>query len=342
MILLFGMVFHFFVDALCGSALLGCVVEDNPENAFQLVFLYNLLAFATQIFTGWLADKVKHDRWLWHLSIVMVVSGATGALEQPWLAIVLLGLGNSLFHVSAGREIIRRHTHTGHGKARELGLFVAPGALGIGLGCLFPMELWMVSLAGIFLTFCLFCWLWPDGTPETPMAENESKHAEFQHIMAAGMMTFCVFCRAAAGFCGPSPWKNSAWLSVLCFLLVMVGKMVGGFMGDRYGHWRIGVGALAVSWLLFAFGGESIVLALSAQFIANLLMAITLYVLVKLYPASPGLMFGLTAAVLFPGALMQFLPNHTTIFSIAYLLACVSFGIAWRICTKQLGDKCLC
>ena len=135
--LIFAMIFHFLVDALCGSTMLGCVVEDLPEKAFELVMLYNALAFATQVFTGWLADKLKHDRWLWLASIVILVSGATGALKLPWLATVLLGLGNSLFHVSAGREVIRRYAYKGKGRAFELGLFVAPGALGIGFGCIF-------------------------------------------------------------------------------------------------------------------------------------------------------------------------------------------------------------
>ena len=56
--LIFAMIFHFLVDALCGSTMLGCVVEDLPEKAFELVMLYNALAFATQVFTGWLADKL--------------------------------------------------------------------------------------------------------------------------------------------------------------------------------------------------------------------------------------------------------------------------------------------
>ena len=100
MMLAFAMIFHFLVDALCGSTMLWHVVEDLPEKAFELVILYNALAFATQILTGWLADRVKHDRWLWLVSIVLLISGAMGALSMPWLATVLLGLGNSLFHVN--------------------------------------------------------------------------------------------------------------------------------------------------------------------------------------------------------------------------------------------------
>ncbi|MBR5839482.1 MAG: hypothetical protein IKZ84_13135, partial [Victivallales bacterium] len=126
--LAFAMIFHFLVDALCGSTMLWHVVEDLPDKAFELVMLYNALAFATQVFIGLLADRVKHDRWLWLVSIVLLISGATGALSWPWLATILLGLGNSLFHVSAGREVIRHYAHRRKGKACELGLFVAPGA----------------------------------------------------------------------------------------------------------------------------------------------------------------------------------------------------------------------
>ena len=332
--LIFAMIFHFLVDALCGSTMLGCVVEDLPEKAFELVMLYNALAFATQVFTGWLADKLKHDRLLWLVSIVIVVSGATGALKTPWLATVLLGLGNSLFHVSAGREVIRHYAHRGKGRACELGLFVAPGALGIGLGCMFPMELYMISLGGFFLTMSPFLWIWPLETPETEAVEK-SESIDVQSLLAAAVMTFCVFCRAASGFCTEAPWKASTALTILCFVLVMGGKMAGGLAGDRCGHWLTGIAALAVSWALFAFGGKNVVVGLSAQFIANLMMAITLYILVRLFPSSPGLMFGLAAAVLFPGSLMQMLPNHGFIFNVAYLLAAISFGIAWWLCHKR-------
>ena len=334
MMLAFAMIFHFLVDALCGATMMGCVVHDLPGKAFELVMLYNALAFATQVFTGWLADKVKHDRWLWIASTGLLITGATGALNLPWLATVLLGLGNSLFHVSAGREVIRHYAHRVKGRACELGLFVAPGALGIGLGCMFPTELYIISLGGFFLALIPFLWIWPAETPETEAVEK-SEPFDIQCLLAAIVMTFCVFCRAASGFCTEAPWKASTTLSILCFVLVMGGKMAGGFAGDRCGHWMTGIAALAVSWALFAFGGGNIVVGLSAQFIANLMMAITLYILVRLYPSSPGLMFGLAAAVLFPGSLMQLLPNHGMIFNIAYLLAAISFGVAWWLCHKR-------
>ncbi|MCR5381858.1 MAG: hypothetical protein K6G44_12815 [Lentisphaeria bacterium] len=333
--LVFAMIFHFLVDALCGSTMMWHVVKDLPEKAFELVMLYNALAFATQILTGWLADKVKHDRWLWIASIGLLMTGAIEAINlPPWLATVLLGLGNSLFHVSAGREVIRRYAHKGKGRACELGLFVAPGALGIGLGCMFPTELYIISLGGFWLTLTPFLWIWPKETPETEVVEK-SKQVDIQCLLAALVMTFCVFCRAASGFCAEAPWKASTALSILCFMLVMGGKMAGGFAGDRCGHWVTGIAALAISWALFAFGDGNVVVGLSAQFIANLIMAITLYILVKLYPSSPGLMFGLAAAVLFPGSLMQLLPNHRMIFNIAYLLAAISFGVAWWLCSKR-------
>ncbi len=346
--LAFAMIFHFLVDALCGASMLGAVIDGSPDGGFWLIIAYDFLAFATQVLTGWLADKLRHDRWLWLLSILLVGSGATGGLNHPWLATVLLGLGNSLFHVSAGREVIRRHTLTSLGRAHELGLFVAPGALGIGLGCMFPMEMYMVSLAAMFIVLGLFLWRWPAETAEsttavqaTGTAPVDTSEPASHRILAAFMMTFCVFCRAASGFCGPSPWRGSTALCVLCFLLVMGGKMAGGVISDRWGLWRTGLAALVLSWVLLVIGGKSICLALSAQFVANLLMAITLYVLVKLYSSSPGMMFGLAAAVLFPGAMMQLLPHHDTIFEIAYLLACLSFGATWWLCVKKQRGKWL-
>ena len=341
MMLAFAMVFHFLVDALCGASMLWVVIEDAPDGGFWLIIAYDFLAFATQVLTGWMADRLKQDRWLWFLSIVLVLSGAGAAWYHSWLATVLLGLGNSLFHVSAGREVIRRHTLAAAKKARELGLFVGPGALGIGLGCMFPMAMYIPTL-GVTL-FVLLCFVGhqPPETAEMTETATSSSEPASHRALPAFLMIFCVFCRAASGFCGPSPWRSSTALCILCFLLVMGGKMAGGVIGDCWGHWRTGLAALLFSWILLVIGGESICLALAAQFVANLLMAITLYVLVRLYPSSPGMMFGVAAAVLFPGCLMMFLPHHETIFVIAYLFASLSFGATWWLCAKKVKGVCI-
>ena len=113
----------------------------------------------------------------------------------------------------------------GKGRACELGLFVAPGALGVGLGCMFPMELYMISLGGFFLAMSPFLLIWPLETPETEAVEK-SESIDVQSLLAAAVMTFCVFCRAASGFCTEAPWKASTALTILCFVLVMGGKML--------------------------------------------------------------------------------------------------------------------
>ena len=65
------------------------------------------------------------------------------------------------------------------------------------------------------------------------------------------------------------------------------------------------------------------------------MMAVTLFVLVWLYPRRPGLMFGLAAALLFPGSLIRFLPHCGQGVGGLYLLAFACFAVAAWLCRQK-------
>ncbi|MBR3356011.1 MAG: hypothetical protein IKG47_11820, partial [Oscillospiraceae bacterium] len=121
MLLFFNALAHFCVDGLCASVLFGCL----PESAMSLVIVYNILAFTTQCIVGMIADRWKEQRWAECISILAVVLGWFFPVT-PLIRVILVGLGNSLFHVTGGVMTLKRSS----GKALELGIFVAPGALG--------------------------------------------------------------------------------------------------------------------------------------------------------------------------------------------------------------------
>ena len=118
-------ILHALVDAVCASSLLGAIADSvSYETLLCLVVVYNSLAFCTQWLTGLLLDKTGRDRFWLFVSLTLLAGGAL--LPLPVYAVtVLLGIGNSFFHVSAGRYVIL----DSGGKAAPLGMFVAPGAL---------------------------------------------------------------------------------------------------------------------------------------------------------------------------------------------------------------------
>ena len=97
--------------------------------------LYNVLAFMSQPLTGILSDRMAHRHWLLLSSALLMTSAVLLAALLPKMLLValLLGLGNSLFHVWGGKQTVVKAGND----LRALGLFVSTGALGLAVNMVF-------------------------------------------------------------------------------------------------------------------------------------------------------------------------------------------------------------
>ena len=144
MLLALNSLAHLLVDGLCAATVFGPV--RDAADLTTLVLLYNTLAFSTQCLVGLAADRLRRLGWTAATAMALVVLGF--ALPVPALVrICLVGSGNSLFNVAGGIMTLRRSG----GKAGPLGVFVAPGAIGLTLGTLWP---WLGTAFAILLACC--------------------------------------------------------------------------------------------------------------------------------------------------------------------------------------------
>ena len=131
---------HFCVDGLCLCCLY--LATAGVSELLRYFVVYNVLAFLTQPLTGMLADRAKRRHWILLASIVMLILAVLETIgvvscnseASVFLLVVLsvlLGIGNSLFHVWGGKETAVR---TGN-DIRALGVFVSTGAFGLAVGC---------------------------------------------------------------------------------------------------------------------------------------------------------------------------------------------------------------
>ena len=119
---------HFLVDGICAAVMAAYAVREPLMAPIVYYFgLYNGIAFGTQWLTGLFCDR-KEGRIRYAFLFVLLTLGA-GTLSGLGIAIqtTLLGIGNSVFHVAAGSVTLSRSG----GRAAPLGLFVAPGAVGV-------------------------------------------------------------------------------------------------------------------------------------------------------------------------------------------------------------------
>lgn len=311
---------HLLVDGLCAATVFGKL--SAPESLPLQVLVYNTLAFSTQCLVGLAADRLRRDRIAAAVSMLCIVLG--WALPCPdWARIALIGLGNSVFHVSAGRMTLLES----RGRAAPLGVFVAPGAVGLTLGTLYP------RLGAVFagmLTICAVLRLLLPGTETSGAARKASGS-----LLVPVLLTAAVMVRAIGGSAVSFPWKSGAAGALLLTAFVFAGKLGGGFLSDRIGARRTAWLSIPPAAVLTAFCAAWAAPSLLGQLALNLTMPVTLWLLWRAMPDAPGLAFGLTASALWPGMIAGQLMTLTG----PALWACVLVSFGFGLCAILYTER---
>ena len=94
---------HFLVDLCC--ALLMFRIAPASPNAALLFLVYNYCAFALQMPFGLLADRLNRNA-LVAASGCALVAFSFALPSVPLAAVIAAGLGNALFHVGGGVDVL--------------------------------------------------------------------------------------------------------------------------------------------------------------------------------------------------------------------------------------------
>ena len=306
MILLLNSMAHLLVDGLCAATIFGQIEEDRA----LLLLLYSTLAFSTQCLVGLWADRMRHVRHLEAVSALLLVLGYVLPVSAL-LKIILIGAGNSGFHVAGGVMTLRESG----GKAAKLGVFVSPGAVGLTLGTLYPKlgAAFAVALAAAVGAVVMAVkeaeaqtGLVVKGTEEQAELETvqaEKSDAPVPEILPVLLLISAVAVRAIGGTAVRFPWKHGAAGALLMTAFVAGGKTAGGYLCDSIGYQKAALFSLIPASILIACCSSWAVPSLLGQFAINLTMPVTLWLLYRSMPDSPGLSFGLAAAALWPGTI---------------------------------------
>lgn len=289
----------------------------------NLAILYNLIAFATQFLVGLIVDKYKIPKHTVILGIILATISLFLFFISPASAVVLVCFGNSLLHVGGGVISIK----TTPNKATAPGIFVAPGALGLVLGILlgkadgFPILLFAISLLVIAVLIHKLVEVPEYQLPKKPISLTNLK------IIVIAFLLFTIATRSIVGLSLNLPWRNSSFLIILTATVIMLGKAMGGIIGDRVGWVKTGIIALFVSAPLISFTTNLFFASIIGIFLFEFTMPITLAAIAKNLPGREGLAFGLTTLILVLAALMVSPFNLFTITdTFVFLLIIASAG----------------
>lgn len=287
---------HFVVDFACALLVLQCATR--AADAAALYMAYNACAFALQMPIGLIADRLNRNATV-AAGGCAAVAVAFALTATPFAAAVVAGVGNALFHVGGGLDVL----HNSGGRAAPLGVFVSPGALGLFLGGVAGWSCFPAALAG--LTLCALGLLLLAGTQgRLTHSANPPLNLDGPLRLDALLPALCLFCvvvlRSYAGMTQSFSWKTGVGWGAACTLAVVLGKCAGGFAMDRAGLRPAALASLLAAGALYALG-EHPLFGLAAVFLFNMSMPMTLAALARLWPGCQGFAFGTLTFALFCG-----------------------------------------
>lgn len=338
-------VWHLLVDGMCAVAMFGKYIP-NEEGYFSIL-IYNFCAFALQMPFGVLLDvlnardeKQKFD-FGFLTAAIGVICTVVGTFTNP----VILGVGNALFHIGGGVGTIRdsfgaKNSRINNRLIIRLGIFVAPGAIGLYLGTLLVNTgmaeekiLW-ISLGMLLCVIVSWFALThgrKTGTDEEyvvvetvtgekdivaePVTDEKDVITDVTAGSDAaiagngyGIAVIClvvVIIRSYIGMAVGFSWKTGIAAGMLAVLALACGKTAGGFLAARYGLYKTAIVSLLPAAVCYLFSSVMPV-GLAALFLFNMTMPITLYWVICAFPRMPGFTFGILTFALFLG----FLPKY--------------------------------
>lgn len=307
-------VLHLLVDGLCVCCLYLIASSFSAMHLVGIFLTYNILAFLTQPLTGLWADCMKRRHWMLLASVLLLTVAvlATSIVVSFRLSTVgmmvvpiLLGMGNSLFHVWGGKQVA---VTTGN-DMRALGAFVSTGAFGLALGIVFFS--WPL-LYTVLLTICVLSTAYVHLDLKAGISAINSQEAEcrFSKLfiwMSLLVLMLVVMLRSFVGETFSGEMSRTGSMVLLIGLLSMLGKMAGGWLAHHLGIVRMLALVIVLVLVCLVFRSQEMVIALVGLFAVNCTMPVTLYLANVVLPKREGLAFGLLAAALIPGYLLAFI-----------------------------------
>lgn len=304
-------VLHLLVDGLCVCCLYLIASLLSMTHLVSVFLIYNILAFLTQPLTGLWADRMERKHWMLLVSVVLLTmavlatSIVTNLDFSTWgvvVVAVLLGMGNSLFHVWGGKQVVAK---TGN-DMRALGTFVSTGAFGLAIGMVFFSWslLYVVLLSVCFLSTA---YMHLDLRADAATAVDKVADSHFSKlfvVLSLVVLMMVVMLRSLVGESFTGGLSKSNGFVLLIGLLSMLGKMAGGWLARSLGIVRMLVFVVLLTVLCWAFRSQGMTMILIGLFAVNCTMPVTLYLANVVLPQREGLAFGLLAAALIPGYLL--------------------------------------
>lgn len=300
---------HFIVDLSCAILVSNLVTQKMGigTNLFIAILIYNFFAFAMQLPIGIIADKINKNAICSAIGCLLVAI-AFAFSSFGIISCLIAGIGNAMFHIGGGIDVL----NISNRKATLSGIFVSTGAMEIFLGgksVAIGFKGYHIVVFILLMSAILLFWLY--NQIKGKVSNSKIKTIEFdKNKWIAIICIFTTVCiRSYVGMILSFTWKSSFGLALLSVLGVVIGKMLGGIIGDKIGFEKISI-TLLISAICFVFSFTNPIIGIIAILLFNMTMPITLICLSNIFDNNKGLAFGLLTLALFVGAVPTFVGKN--------------------------------
>ncbi len=303
---IFSALLHFANEVVCFFAL--GRVFGGQSFLWLVAFLYDALAFLPQALIGYLADRFPKLRLgalgagLLTLGFLPLALRTAGTLP----ALAVLSLGNACVHVS----LAERTLNASRGTLTPSSVYVGAGAFGVVCGRILGASscpFWLILLLslGMLPAFLFFEKARPTG-PDAASWDGRFRSPGRSDGAVILLAVSVVAVRSYMGNLIPTEWNRSTLTTVLLYVAMGLGKMLGGAAADRFGCRTTALISIAAALPFLLLGKRIMLISLIGILLFSMTMPLTLGALVSVLPDYPAVAFGLTTVGLFLGTLPGF------------------------------------
>ena len=291
---------HFITEVLCFYYL--TKATRGVLNAWMIPFVYDGLAFVPQGIIGYAADKRPGLALSIPGFMLMLVSLSVFGFTSVniYVSLILMCLGNALVHVDGAEATLKNS----FGKLSHSAIFVSGGSFGVITGrvlALYDVPVWFVLLMGISAAPFIAASFGYKGTKVAEAEGFDYVRTGIYPLFAAAAAVAVVIIRGYMGYGIPTSWNKTLIQSVYMFVIMGLGKALGGILSDAFGIRKVAFASTLLAIPFLCLGDGYMFVSLIGVMFFSMTMSVTLAILVSVMSDSPGLAFGLTTIGLFLG-----------------------------------------
>jgi MFS family permease len=257
---------HGLNDFLAGFFLVYFFRNQPFETANHLFYLYILLGFGGQFFTGLLVDYYKGVKalllfccFLWFITCFYI-------WINPFILVLIIGFSSAFIHVLGGSLTLSMQK----GKSKFVGIFVSPGVFGLALGGLFAYKTIDINFICILIPSILMLIFLNAEMPEivTLKVDNQLltketnlylEHKKLKVILVMSILLVIILRSFVWEFGQYLHFGDYKALLTIGFF-ALLGKSLGGFFSDKMDQWVFLISTWSISIICFLINKDNIIM----------------------------------------------------------------------------------